>query len=507
MTIKDIRNTINKENLLIVRDLIQKRTGIFFPESKILTLEKPIYANFLDSLSNTFSEYVLHLSSKNGDSCFRKLISNLTTNETYFFRGKMDFEILRNHILPELIKRKSSNSKAISIWSAACSTGEEPYSLAIILKELIPEIETWKINIIASDIDETALNMARKGEYSQWSFRGVDANVINKYFHKKDDTYKIKEDYSSIVHFINHNLISDSPPSNGDRDKKFDIIICRNVTIYFKKETTMGLALNFYNSLKDGGYLVVGHAEYSADNYSKFISRVFPSGIVYQKATNGTSNKKNISEPIAAKIPVREQVSETDNLLNIIKKGSSVKYNQSDNINLHEQRNNQKEETIIFNEAIKYYNSSDYDLAIDKFFKILDINPKNVRASWMLCHMSANRGHFEEAIKWGNRCIDIDPLFKEAYYSLSLIDIERKEYNEAVEKLKKVIYIDPNFTLGYFTLGNIYTLMYLNSQAKHCFKIASNLLSSKPSDEIVFQAEHLTVKELLTVIELKFRTA
>ncbi len=418
----------------------------------------------------------------------------------------MDFEILRNHIFPELIKRESSDSRAISIWSAACSTGEEPYSLAIMLKELIPEIETWKINIIASDIDETAISTARKGEYSQWSFRGVDTNIINKYFYKKNDTYKIKENYRSLVQFIHHNLISDNSPSNGNGDdEKFDIIICRNVTIYFKKETTMGLALNFYNSLKDGGYLVVGHAEYSADNYSKFISRVFPNGIVYQKSVNGNKNKKNIPEQI--KSLKREPFTESDNLLNIIKKSSPALVKASDNLNLSEHRNNLREETIIFNEAIKYYNSSNYDFAIDRFFKILDINPKNVRASWMLCHISANRGHFEEAVKWGNRCIEIDPLFKEAYYSLALIHLERKEYNEAVEKLKKVIYIDTNFTLGYFTLGNIYTLMYLHSQAKDCFKIASDLLSSKPSDEIVFQAEHLTVRELLNLVELKFRTA
>ncbi|MBI3585029.1 MAG: hypothetical protein HY096_13925 [Nitrospinae bacterium] len=503
---KENRDIINKENLLIVRDLIQKRTGIFFPESKILTLEKPIYENFLDSMSNSFSEYILHLTSKNGDTYFKKLISCLTTNETYFFRGKMDFDILKNHIFPELIKRESSNSRAISIWSAACSTGEEPYSMAIMLKELIPKIETWKINIIASDIDETAISTARKGEYSQWSFRGVDIDIVNKYFYKKGDKYKIKEDYRSLVQFIHHNLISDNPPSNGNGDdEKFDIIICRNVTIYFKKETTMGLALNFYNSLKNGGYLVVGHAEYSADNYSKFISRVFPNGIVYQKSVNENKNKKNV--PAQIKSLKIEPFKETDNLLNIIKKSSSAIPKTSDNLNLSEHRNNLREETIIFNEAIKYYNSSDYDFAIDRFFKILDINPKNVRASWMLCHMSANRGHFEEAIKWGNRCIEIDPLFKEAYYSLALIHLERKEYNEAVEKLKKVIYIDPNFTLGYFTLGNIYALMYLHSQAKDCFKIASDLLSSKPSDEIVFQAEHLTVRELLNLVELKFRTA
>jgi chemotaxis protein methyltransferase CheR len=500
MIVKDTRDIINKENLLVIRDLIQKRTGLFFAESKMLELEKPISLNFLKSPVNTFDEYLLRLSSNYDDSYIKNLISLLTTNETYFFRGKMDFEILKKHLLPDLIKRESSNP-SISIWSAGCSTGEEAYSVAIILKELLPKIETMKVNIVASDIDEAVLSAAKKGEYSQWSFRGVDTAIINKYFNKKGDAYQIKEDYRSLVQFIHHNLISDPAPAN------FDIIICRNVTIYFQKETTANLASKFHNSLKEGGYLIVGHTEYSADNYSKFVSRVFPSGIVYQKRTNGAAKNKAASEPIAARITEKKQHKETDGLLNIIKKSGPSQPKPHECLNLYEHRNNYREETMIFNEAIKYYNSGNYDFAVDRFFKVLDINPKNVRASWMLCHISANRGHFEDAVKWGNLCLEIDPLFKEAYYTLSLIHLEKKEYNEAVEKLKKSIYIDPNFTLGYFTLGNIYTLMYLHSQAKDCFKIAGDLLTSKISDEIVFQAEHLTSKELLNLVELKFRTA
>ncbi len=200
-----------------------------------------------------------------------------------------------------------------------------------------------------------------------------------------------------------------------------------------------------------------------------------------------------------------------ENLLNIKdfirkKAGDSTRLQKSDNLNLYEHRNNHSEESIIFDDAIQYYKNNDYEFAIDGFLKILSINPKNVRASWMLCHITTNRGNLEEAIKWGNHCIEIDPLFKEAYYTLALIHLERKEYNEATDKLKKVIYIDPNFALSYFTLGNIYTLMYLHPQSRDCFKVANNLLSSNPSDNDIVQTEHLTVKELLSLIELKFRT-
>jgi tetratricopeptide (TPR) repeat protein len=200
-----------------------------------------------------------------------------------------------------------------------------------------------------------------------------------------------------------------------------------------------------------------------------------------------------------------------ENLLNIkdfIRKRvvDSTRLQRSDNINLFEHRRNHSEESIMFDDAIQYYKNSDYEFAVDRLSNILSINPLNARAAWMLCHINANRGEFEDAIRWGNRCIEIDPLFKEAYYILSLIHLERKEYDDAIDKLKRVIYIDPNFTLSYFILGNIYTLVYLYPHSKDCLKMASDLLSSNAYDKTALQSECLTVKELLSLIELKFRT-
>lgn len=490
---EDIHSSLSRENLLIIRELIQKRTGLFFPESKFLMLKKSIHSIFLNAQATTFNEYIAYLASKKGEEHFKKLISLITINETYFFRGKEHFEILKNHLLPELIAKESSNSKTLSIWSAGCSTGEEAYSIAMIVKELIPEIDTWKINIIASDIDETALNTGRKGEYNRWSFRSVEPNIISKYFTRKGDIYQVKEGYKPLVSFINHNLLSDPPPDAGNGNNKFDIILCRNVTIYFKKETTMSIASKFHQCLREEGYLIVGHSEYSTDNYIQFKSRVLPNAIIYQKITS-----KKSTNDVPLPLPLARKISSNKPTVNYPP--------QSKNVNLHEHRNAVSEETALFNEAIHYYNNKNYESAIDRFFRVLDINPENIRACWMLCHISANMGHYEDAIAWGNRCIMIDPLFKESYYILSIIHTEQKEFNEAINKLKKVIYIDPDFALGYFALGNIYALMHLRPQADECFKAASNMLKSKPSDEVIFQTEHLTVKELLNLIELKFRT-
>lgn len=511
---------INKDNLIVLRDFIQKRTGIFFSETKFFTLEERIFSNFLDSQRSNFNDYILFISSNKGKRCLQKLISLLTTNETFFFRGRAHFDLLESYILPEIITQKDASSKTISIWSAGCSTGEEPYSIAILLKKLIYNTESWNIRITASDIDEDALNKAQKGEYTQWSFRGVPAPVIENCFIKEGENYKIKNEYKPLVHFTSNNLILDPPPLAGGYNKKFDLIICRNVTIYFDKETTMSLASKFYNALEKGGYLIIGHAEYSAKNYALFKTRGFPNAIIYQKEENKTDGSiyQNINIPLFSNdynrkrsaasgngVYKRTYIKETDDFIKLteVKKpaGLAPKINTSS----FKPRNVSSEETKVFNEAMLYYHQKKYELAIDRFLRIHNTNPSNARACWMLSHIAANRGYFDEAIAWANRCIQIDPLFKEPYYTLSLIHLAREEFKEAESKIKKTIYIDQNFILGYFMLGNIYILKQLPSQAKKYFKMASDMLVSKSTDEIIFQIENLTVGELLKLVELKVR--
>ncbi len=505
---KTAKYSIEKEHLLTIRDLIQNRTGLFFPESKFFALDKPISDNFQDSPSTTISEYTRFLQSENGKPLFKKLISLLTTNETFFFREKAHFELIRKILLPGLIAKESSGTRSLAIWSAGCSTGEEPYSIAILLRELIPQIETWKIHLIASDIDPGTLYTAQEGIYNQWSFRGVDPDIIKKCFHKIGDEYSIKKEYKSLVRFMSHNLISDPPPNPGNQDKYFDLIICRNVTIYFTKETTTALASKFYHCLKDGGYLIVGHSEHSAENYALFKSRAFPDTIVYQKSTEEKPEQDSIFGPIKGEGLVSQFASGKIRALHGTVKKIRKKLPDTGKSEIPGRRDAaNKEETIIFDTAIQYYKEKKYDLSVDRFLRILAINPPNARACWMLSHISANRGDFENAMAWGERCLKIDSLFQEVYYTLALAFMAQGNFEKAEEKLKEAIYIDQNFALAYFTLGNLYVSKRLYPQAKKCFNTAVDILTSRPMDETVSQTEKLTVRELLNIIESKVTVA
>jgi len=191
--------------------------------------------------------------------------------------------------------------------------------------------------------------------------------------------------------------------------------------------------------------------------------------------------------------------------LDIIKDVKTGKATLQKNTVPSKKRNTTSEETNIFSDALRFYDQKNYSMAIDRFLRIIKSNPSNARARWMISHIAANSGDFEEALAWANRTIEIDPLFKESYYTLSLIHFAQGEFSKAESKIKKSIYIDQNFILGYFMLGNIYVSMGLSSQANKQFKMVSELLASKSPDEIIFQTEKLKVEDLLKLVEITKR--
>ncbi|HNY13194.1 MAG TPA: CheR family methyltransferase, partial [Candidatus Wallbacteria bacterium] len=189
-------------------------------------------------------------------------INAITTNETYFFRHEQDFELLKNVIIPEVEKKHTGVKKTLKIWSAASSTGEEPYSIAITVAEAINDPQNWNVQIIASDINLEVLRQCEKGIYGSYAVSRLTSYAINKYFDKVkseiphgEDRYAIREEFKKMVRFKRHNLKEQFPLT------KFDCIFCRNVLIYFDVESKTRVVENLYNSLTDGGYLILGHAE------------------------------------------------------------------------------------------------------------------------------------------------------------------------------------------------------------------------------------------------------
>lgn len=204
----------------------------------------------------------------------------LINNETYFFRDHGQFDLLRLRLLPELIER-CRDTKELHLWSAGCASGEEAYSLAILVDMLLPERDDWNIFILGSDFDETALVKARRGRYRQWSFRLVQPTLIQRYFQQQGDEWLLDERICCMVTFRAGDLINDLIPA--DELGSMDLILCRNVFIYFDADDVTAVAEKLAAALSEGGYLMTAHTELIGHHMRNMQSRLFAEGVVHQR--------------------------------------------------------------------------------------------------------------------------------------------------------------------------------------------------------------------------------
>lgn len=210
-----------------------------------------------------------------------KAIDALTTNETFFFRDFHPFEALRRFILPALLEQRAE-AKRLTLWSAACSTGQEPYSLAMLLLEHFPQLVNWKITILATDISTTVLKLAQEGKYSQFEInRGLPASYLVKYFTKQAEKWCVKDEVRRMVEFRPMNLIQPwtvMPP--------LDIVFIRNVMIYFDTETKKTLLRRIRNCLLPHGFLFLGTAETTINLDLSYEPVTFGKSVVYRPQQN-----------------------------------------------------------------------------------------------------------------------------------------------------------------------------------------------------------------------------
>jgi len=257
-------------------------------------------------LESRIGDVVKEFNFDNAESCIDSLISSplkrnqietlascLTIGETYFFREKKSFDALENHILKRLIQSRRENGKILRIWSAGCATGEEPYSIAILLSKIISDIKDWNVTILAADINPLFLQKASDGLYSKWSFRGVPSEIIGQYFKLKNEgNYEILPKIKKLVKFTYLNLAEDTYPSFINDTNAMDIIFCRNVLMYFNSECQRKVVKNLYRSLIQGGWLVVSPSEASHGIFSQFQTVNFPGAILYRKDRDKQSRQK-----------------------------------------------------------------------------------------------------------------------------------------------------------------------------------------------------------------------
>ena len=252
---------LSEETFVMLRDFIYSKTGIFFPEKKKYLLEGRLVKRLQVLKLGHFEDYLRLLRyGQQKEYEFELLCNMVTINETFFFRNDAQIDAFQQKFAEEVIEaKKACNNRTLRIWSAACSSGEEPYSLAMLyLEYLKPQYPELRIEIIGTDINTAVLDMARKAEYNQYAIRSTPKLYLNKYFDQSNGVYRLRQEVKELVRFEYINLI--------DREKMrhmmhFDFIFCANVLIYFDEKAKIQVVGDLFDSLNRGGYLFIGFSE------------------------------------------------------------------------------------------------------------------------------------------------------------------------------------------------------------------------------------------------------
>jgi chemotaxis protein methyltransferase CheR len=278
MTTENNPLTLSDDVFHLFRDLMYEQSGVVLDERSKYFVENRLMHSVQRLQFDSFRDYYYYLKyDRKKSEELANVIDLLTIHETYFFREEQQLKSFSEEILPELaLKRKEA--KSIRIWSAGCSTGEEPYTISMLILEK-EEFKDWTVEIFATDISQRVLQSARRGLYQPASFRSTEPKYVSKYFKKEDNAYRISDTVKKNVVFLHLNLLDANRLAFIN---PMDLIFCRNVIIYFDMEAKKKVITMFHGKLKGNGYLLLGHSESLINISTAFALRHLKHDMVYQ---------------------------------------------------------------------------------------------------------------------------------------------------------------------------------------------------------------------------------
>ncbi|GAB4455270.1 MAG: protein-glutamate O-methyltransferase CheR [Anaerolineae bacterium] len=453
------------------RDLLLRRSGLHFPQPKRRDLEMGIRYAMRDADEIDLDSFYQRLSiGKTTDLNWENLIQHITVGETYFFRNAAHFNALRKHILPPLIaERRRNGLQMLRLWSAGCATGEEPYSLAILLRHMLPDISNWHIMILGTDINRESLMAAQRGVYRSWSFRSeTPESARSLYFRQYGDRYELNPDIRNMVTFGYLNLVRATYPAVESHTVGLDLIVCRNVSIYFDHETTRAMIQRFYDALLDGGWLVLGHSETMPDGFEKQFQAVsFAGAVAYRKL--GTSATQALARLTSGRATATTEEPPSP-------------------------------PPDYYQLALALVDTGHPNRAREQLLRLLSENPRHTEACWLMGKIHADQGQWGDAENWLKQATRIDPLMAPAHYLLGLIYEQQGHAEPAITAYKRALYADRHFILGHFSLANLYADKGMVREARRHWLNAAELLYRHALDDIIPFSDGLSVRRLLPVV-------
>jgi chemotaxis protein methyltransferase CheR len=465
--------TLSEADFQRFSDLLRARSGMEFSGQRRADLER--------ALEQAFNEFgvptpeLLYDRLTGGLAApvaLEAFIASLTVPETYFFRNQPQFEALEQRILPELIERRR-DLRRLRIWSVGCASGEEPYSLAMLLRRVLPDLAAWDVKILATDLNRGLLEKAERGLYTAWSFRDTPPDIQAQYFTRRGGQFELSPQVRGQVTFAFLNLADDSYPSALTDTLDMDLILFRNVLIYFGEEMARRVIDRLYDALADGGWLLVGHAEPSISLFNRFITHSFPSAIVYQK---------QVGAPAACDTPVEARPRPA-----VTRRGSSHARGPGTSSGSHTPRPAARPYEPVRRAA----SVPAPKVAVPPATGGGDLLSQYQAAKWL-----ADQSQLEPAHHSILALVQEAPLFAPAYYLQGLILQELGDAEGALAALRRCVYVDAGFVMGHLALANLYTFAGQADRAQRYRENITRLLAGAPAGDPIPEGDGMTVGDL-----------
>jgi chemotaxis protein methyltransferase CheR len=430
----EVRPTASE--LLRFRDYVQRHSGIFLEAERAESLRDSLIARATQLGCASFENYYRLL--KTDEAEFKELLNLVTINETSFFRFPAQFDVFANSVIPEVLATKPGASGVLRVWSAGCSSGEEPYSIAIKLLEAEVASRGFQPQVVGTDISTVALDIARTGVYPLRAFAGLAAETRDRYFEQVPEGYRVVEAVRDSVELSYHNLVKEPYPIQLTGN--WDVIFCRNVTIYFRLESTRRVLHRFFESLNPGGYLFIGHSETLAAVSDEFEPVEIDGVFLYRKPQ--ARRIFGLERPEAARTGRKAPPATPSSAAAKAPAGQARKGEDGD---------------------------------------ARPSGESPMETHLRTAHAHADAGDFTSAIAACRRALNENPLSSAARYILGVIYQRLDEPNRAIHEFQRAVCVNPDFVLAYFNLATIYRGR--RALAEACAEYANTLAALQRSPD------------------------
>jgi len=463
---------MENDKINLISSYISRKSGLVFREKNFSALKSVIDKRMVSLGFGDALQYYMHLKfSEDGQNELRNLFNLITVNETDFFRDRHRLRALTERIIPEILEKKISNTvingtpPLVSIWSAGCSSGEEPYSIAASLYEHRAQRFWYNIEILGTDINTDVLSITHESIYDKRRLKNVDEIIKQKYFKEKNGGFQVVDNLRKFITFRYHNLIDEPVPFSSQ--KFWDIIICQNVIIYFDKPTIEKLLEHFYQSLVEGGYLILGFSESLYGIPNPFNTIYFDKIALHQKITGKSREMPQDRRRKPAKKPVMPAPQRV------------------------------KDKKYSYDKAAELFRNEDTEAAQDMVMSHLEEHQDDEKAHFLYGQILFEKGLYREAEFEFKICLALNSSESQVYYFLGLVYFRQNQPDDVIRFLKKALYLDKENALAHLHLADAYALINDIQSARREYENTVKCLKKYPPENTLPLSKGIRCKSII----------